>query len=92
MLTFLTFLQYLFPVMLLGLSIMLFVGVWRAIKKGEVAARGGLTYRYSSPFGFWSQMVVYLSFGVILLLLSLACCHLVPHWFMVLLASMRLHR
>ena len=92
MLTFLTFLQYLFPALLLVLSIMLFVGVWRAIKKGEVAGRGCVTYRYNSPVGFWFEMIVYITAGVFLLLISLACFHIAPHWFMALLASMKSHR
>jgi hypothetical protein len=89
--TWLTYLPYLFAVLFLGLSIMLFVGVWRAIKKGEVAGRGCVTYRYSSPFAFWLQMVTYAAFGIFLLLASLACCHLAPQWFTALLASMNSH-
>ena len=89
---FLTVLQYLFPALLAGLSVMIFVGVWRAIKKGEVAGRGCVTYRSRSPFGFWFQMGLYAVFGVFLLLFGLAGCHLAPRWFMTLLASMRSHR
>ena len=87
-----TYCLYLFGALLFVLSTLLFLGVWRAIAKGEVAGRGVVTYRDSSPIGFWSQMLVYTVLGIFLLLLSLACCHLAPHWFMGLLASMRSHR
>lgn len=78
----------LFPVLVMGWSVIIFFYVWRAIKKGELTGRyGGVTYRENSPITFWFLIFICCAFGVYFFLLGLAYCHLAPHWLIVHMTS-----
>jgi hypothetical protein len=84
------YLLYLFAALFLSLSVMLFFSICSAIAKGEVRGRfGSITFRHATPIGFWFQIGVYVLFAGFSLFSGLALLGLAPHWFLMLLRSMR---
>ena len=81
--------RYMFGLIFLGLAIMIFTLVWRAIRKGELPSRGTRqTSRWDQPFAFWLGVANYLVIASWLSLSALALCGVAPHWFLHLRSTM----
>jgi hypothetical protein len=79
-------------IIVFGFSFLFFFMIWQAIQTGELRGRGETTYRWRSPFAFWSTIILIFLFGIFMVLLGLACFGLAPHWFMELLKTMHTSR
>lgn len=86
------FVRYFFAAAFIGGAAMLGFYVTRAVVRGELPGRfGTVTYRHSSPIGFWFQVGVCVLFAGFIFFSGVALLGLAPHWFLALLRSMHSH-
>jgi len=80
---------WLFGIVFLVLSGLIFFKIWQAISRGELPGKGSITYRDRSPVSFWFSITIFSLAGIWFFLFSLAFLGLAPKWFIHLVASMK---